>query len=87
MAIFDTATKVDGGIKFKGIVLKPIVEQCEGCAKAEAFEDVQYCTLYPAPDRKWSLGKCNSATHIKIVAEAQAKVNPLKASKRAAKGR
>lgn len=87
MGIFDSATSVDGGIKFKGMVLKAIVEQCEGCAKAEEFEGAKYCTLYPAPARKWAGGKCNSATHVKMGAESQAKVNPLKASKRAARGR
>ena len=86
MAHFDGATSVDGGIKFKGITLKPIVEQCQGCAKAAEFESAQYCTLFPVPEKKWVLGKCNSATHVKIAVEGQAKVNPLKASKRAARG-
>ena len=31
-------------------------------------------------------GRCNFATHIKVEAAAAQKVNPLKASKRAAKG-
>ena len=87
MAFFDGATKVDGGIKFKGMTLKPIVEQCVGCGKASEFEGESFCTLYPVPEKKWAHGKCNSATHVKIAVEEQAKVNPLKASKRAARGR
>ena len=87
MAFFDGATKVDGGIKFKGMTLKLIIEQCEGCAKAAEFESEKFCTLYPMPEKKWSHGKCNSATHVKIATEEQAKINPLKASKRAARGR
>ena len=87
MSQFSGATKVEGGIKFKGMTLKPIVEQCEGCAKAAEFEGEKFCSLYPAPEKKWANGKCNSATHVKIAVEEQAKVNPLKASKRAARGR
>ena len=87
MAFFDGATKVEGGIKFKGITLKPIIEQCDSCSKIAEFESENFCTLYPIPEKKWVHGKCNSATHVKIAVEAQAKVNPLKASKRAARGR
>ncbi len=87
MAFFDGAIKVDGGIKFKGITLKPIIEQCDSCAKIAEFESEKFCTMYPVPEKKWVNGKCNSATHVKSATEAQAKVNPLKASKRAARGR
>lgn len=87
MAAFDGASKVDGGIKFKGVTFKPVVEQCEGCAKIAEFEGEKFCTLYPAPDRKWVQGRCNSATHVKVAVAEQVKVNPLKASKRAARGR
>ena len=43
--------------------------------------------LVPNPAKKWFDGRCNFATHIKTESGKAAKVNPLKASKRAAKGR
>ncbi|MFR5647877.1 MAG: PxxKW family cysteine-rich protein, partial [Bilophila wadsworthia] len=47
----------------------------------------QFCGSYPNPAKKWFDGRCNFATHIKTESGKAAKVNPLKASKRAAKGR
>ena len=43
----------------------------------------------PTPSAKWNLGVCNYATHVEKEAPvvAKAKVNPLKAAKRAAAGR
>ncbi|NHZ46676.1 PxxKW family cysteine-rich protein [Nitratidesulfovibrio liaohensis] len=81
------ATKTADGVVMNGIAIKPIVEQCEGCERIRLFEDEKFCGSYPMPERKWAGGKCNFATHIKTQAAAAAKVNPLKASKRAAKGR
>lgn len=81
------AVKTPAGVVVKGFVVYPCVEQCTGCERIREFDEQQFCSSYPDPARKWSGGKCNFATHIKAQTAAQAKVNPLKASKRAAKGR
>jgi len=83
----DGATKTDAGITLNGTIMLPIIEQCEGCERTRAFEELVYCGAYPNPERKWASGKCNFATNIKKETSKAAKVNPLKASKRAAKGR
>lgn len=80
------AVKTENGVELNGVVLNPIVEQCNGCDRVRNFEDQQFCSSYPAPARKWVGGRCNFATHIKTETTVKAKVNPLKASKRAAKG-
>ncbi|GLI32884.1 PxxKW family cysteine-rich protein [Desulforhabdus amnigena] len=41
---------------------KPIVEQCNGCGNIE--EDK--CRIWTTPAAKWRMGKCPSATHVKI---------------------
>ncbi len=87
MAQLENATKTDDGVTLNGFVLSPIVEKCEGCDRVRDFEEQKYCSSYPTPGRKWVGGNCNFATHVKAKAAAAAKVNPLKASKRAAKGR
>ncbi len=87
MAILENATKTADGVTVNGFVLTPIVEQCEGCERIREFEEEKFCSSYPTPARKWVGGRCNFATHAKTKAAAAAKVNPLKASKRAAKGR
>jgi len=52
----------DGSCRLKRPCL-PIVEQCEGCAKAENG----YCQAYIAPAVKWAHERnCPAATHIKI---------------------
>lgn len=81
------AVKTAQGVEVNGIAILPIVEKCEGCDRVRQFEEQSYCGSYPSPERKWVGGRCNFATHIKTTAAGSAKVNPLKASKRAAKGR
>lgn len=85
--VLEGAVKTAEGVMLNGFVLQPIVEQCEGCERVRTFEEEKFCSSYPSPERKWAAGRCNFSTHIKASAAAQAKVNPLKASKRAAKGR
>ena len=80
------AVKNENGVELNGFQLKPVVEQCAGCDRVRSFEDAQYCSSYPDPARKWAGGRCNFATHAKAETVKAAKVNPLKASKRAAKG-
>ena len=63
-----------------------IIEQCNGCQKVKEFPAGKYCLIFPEPSVKWRTGKCSMATHIaKAPVQEQAKVNPLKASKRAAR--
>ncbi len=81
------AVKTAEGVELNGLLLQPVVEQCAGCDRIRVFTEEQFCGSYPAPARKWAGGKCNFATHIKAESSGKAKVNPLKASKRAAKGR
>ena len=76
------------GCSFTGGQCRVVVEKCEGCARTEQWPTGSYCSSYPAPDKHWSLGICNMATHIKLEEEkVQKALNPLKASKRRATGR
>ena len=81
------AVKTNDGVQLSGVILQPIVEQCNGCDRIRNFEEQEFCASYPTPAKKWTLGRCNFATHVKAETIIKAKVNPLKASKRAAKGR
>ena len=80
------AVKTDNGVELNGFVLQPVVENCTGCDRVRSFGEQQFCSSYPDPSRKWAGGRCNFATHVKTEVAKGAKVNPLKASKRAAKG-
>jgi len=86
---FEGATQAEGGIVFNGFTLEPVVEKCDGCGRAHEFEGAKYCTSYAQPAAKWRHGACNFATHVKASLDkgGKVKINPLKASKRAAKGR
>lgn len=86
MSPLQNAVKTAEGVTLNGFVLSPCVEQCNGCDRVREFESEQFCSSYPDPSRKWTDGRCNFATHVKVQVSAAAKVNPLKASKRAAKG-
>ncbi|MDR3320653.1 MAG: PxxKW family cysteine-rich protein [Desulfovibrio sp.] len=82
------AVKTADGVTLNGFLLSSVVEQCSGCDRVRGFEEQQFCSSYPEPISKWTGGRCNFATHIKAQASTAAtKMNPLKASKRAAKGR
>ena len=87
MNALHNAVRAPEGVTVNGFVLKPVIDKCEGCDRVREFEAEKFCSSYPAPDRKWAEGRCNFATHMRIDAKAAAKVNPLKASKRAAKRR
>lgn len=66
-------------------LFSPIAEKCNGCDRIVEVNAVQYCKTYASPSAKWRLGICNFATHVKPeILTAKARVNPLKASKRAA---
>ena len=74
------------GCQFNGGSCHSITEQCNGCQKVKEFPAGKYCLIFPEPSTKWRTGKCSMATHIaKAAVQEQVKVNPLKASKRAAR--
>jgi hypothetical protein len=87
MNLLENASKTAEGVMLNGFLLSPVVERCAGCDRVRQFESQEFCSSYPDPTTKWVGGRCNFATHIKAASAAAAKVNPLKASKRAAKGR
>ncbi|MCA1962073.1 MAG: PxxKW family cysteine-rich protein [Desulfomonile sp.] len=74
------------GCTFNGGRCYPVVEQCEGCSRTGTFEEGIFCTVAPNPAQKWNGRPCNFATHVQRAKEAAPaqKLNPLKASKRAA---
>jgi hypothetical protein len=73
------------GCSFNGGHCEPVVEQCEGCAQIHEYSEDRYCLTYGNPAAKWALGRCNFASHVKDDTKVERKINPLKASKRAAK--
>ena len=85
----DVAVKTDAGLSYKGVIMETIVEKCEGCDRVVPFEEEKYCHTYAQPSKKWGTGVCNFATHVRAEVDkaGKVKVNPLKASKRAARGR
>jgi len=85
----DSAVMTAEGLTFKGIIMTPVVENCTGCERITLVEGLSYCPTYAEPSKKWTRGICNFATHVKGTLDKQGKtkVNPLKASKRAARGR
>lgn len=71
--------------KFSSGQFQTIIDKCEGCARVVEAGADKFCRTYTVPAAKWRQGLCNFATHVKPeLVTAAAKVNPLKASKRAA---
>lgn len=71
------------GCTFTDDHCRTVVDKCAGCGHVEQWPTGSYCASFPAPDRKWTLGLCNMATHIHLEEEkVQKALNPLKASKR-----
>ena len=67
-----------------------VVEKCDGCERIVKNDVGRFCSVYPHPEMKWHRGVCNFATHVKpeIKQDASGKsINPLKAAKRASRGR
>ncbi len=74
------------GCSYNGGLCHEVVEQCNGCNRTTEHSSAWYCTACPEPARKWQHGNCNLATHVAAAgSKKQAKINPLKASKRAAR--
>lgn len=67
----------------------PIDERCEGCNNIETTEAGSFCKKYAEPAFHWEDDQvCSFASHVKrTVATTAKKLNPLKASKRAAAGK
>ncbi|MEE4356717.1 MAG: PxxKW family cysteine-rich protein [Desulfococcaceae bacterium] len=76
------------GCSYTGGRCREAVEACKGCSLLIEYESGMYCSAAPDPALKWKSGICNMATHVKAETVApQAKINPLKASKRASRKR
>ena len=76
------------GCTFAGGTCHEVVPQCEGCGNILAVDGKKLCKAYPDPAAKWQFGSCNLATHVqRKLGTDQKKVNPLKASKKAAAGK
>ncbi len=76
------------GCSYNEGVCHEIVEHCNGCGRTVEFNSGWYCSASPEPAMRWKVGNCNMATHVKSATSTpQAKVNPLKASKRAKKNK
>ncbi len=76
------------GCSFTDGKCRPLVEACEGCDRTLESNGDRYCNAFPDPSVKWRRGVCNLATHHKgngNGAKTEQKINPLKASKRAAR--
>lgn len=72
------------GCSYNGGICHQVVEQCQGCNRGSEYTSGWYCSACPEPAMKWKNGNCNLATHVNsATASTTAKINPLKASKRA----
>lgn len=79
------AAPKDMASKYATGQFQQIIDKCEGCERIIEVEAVKYCSTYTMPAAKWRLGLCNFATHVKPeISVSTLKINPLKASKRAA---
>jgi hypothetical protein len=71
------------GCTFNGGRCLTVLDKCEGCGNVREFPAGQFCAVFANPASKWTLGRCNFATHLKSEAKKEEKkLNPLKASKR-----
>ena len=83
--LFQSAEKTEQGVMLNGFLLEPVVENCSGCDRMRQVGEEWYCSSYSKPSSKWRNGNCNFATHLKTEqGKGKGKVNPIKASKRAA---
>jgi hypothetical protein len=72
------------GCSYNGGKCFTVVENCEGCTRIVVFEAGKFCSSFPSPAQKWQSTSCSMATHKKVQKAEELKINPLKASKRAA---
>ncbi len=67
---------------------QPIAEDCAGCERIVVEGEKSFCKTYINPAAKWRMGICNFATHAKPeIKVVKVRINPLKAAKRASKGK
>jgi hypothetical protein len=72
------------GCVFEDHSCQTIIDDCQGCDRSIEGSIGTVCSVAPSPKRKWATGPCNMATHKKVELQGvDAKVNPLKASKKA----
>ena len=84
------AVKTDAGVTYKGVVMEPVDEKCEGCERHPALRRRKFLShLRPARPQVGPTASAISPTHVRAEVDktGAVKVNPLKASKRAARGR
>jgi hypothetical protein len=88
-AALEGGVLTENGLLLNGVLCQAVIDKCDGCERIKTVDGARFCSSYPQPERKWKLGVCNFATHVKGTVDNQGKVkvNPLKASKRAARGR
>lgn len=73
------------GCSYAGGQCYAVVESCEGCVRVVEFETGKFCSSFPNPAQQWKKGSCPMSSHVKKApAAVEQKINPLKASKRAA---
>jgi len=73
------------GCNFVDHTCEVVVEACEGCERIVEGTIGPVCSVAPSPRQKWLHALCNMATHRKVEIEnVETKINPLKASKKAA---
>jgi hypothetical protein len=74
------------GCSYVGGKCFTVIESCEGCTRVVEYATGKFCMSFPNPGQKWQgSASCTMATHVKKAQKAEEqKVNPLKASKRAA---
>ncbi len=85
----DCAFMTKSGCGYNGGSCHQVIDQCGGCQKVMDLPAGKYCASFPNPFMKWRSNNCNFATHVKVETQSQqqAKINPLKASKRSTKGK
>ncbi len=76
------------GCTYGGGECTPVIDKCEGCKNIQEIDGGKFCEVYAEPDHMWLNDTCPMATHVKVdIKVATQKINPLKASKRAAAGK
>jgi len=72
------------GCSYNGGRCHSIVDACDGCDQVEEHSEIRYCRIFAEPSAKWSMGRCNMATHVDRGGQSTEtqRLNPLKASKR-----
>lgn len=82
------ATQNTATEKYTSGAFQPVIDKCDGCGHIVEANAQKFCQAYIVPSAKWRIGICNFATHVKPeIVTAKTRVNPLKASKRAAAGK